>query len=246
MRINHYISSAGVCSRRKADELIVTGLVKLNGVIHRNVGTEIKTSDNVEVFINGIWSIISIPTNTITYAVNKPVNYTSSSKDKFADKLIVDLVPKIPRVFSVGRLDDVSEGLILLTNDGNMVNQLTHPSKHVRKTYIATVSIPLKYNHRLLSANLSKLESGVMIDKKLTAPSKISLLSTPSKIINTFEVKIVLSEGRNRQIRKMFQKIGLNVAKLTRVAIGKLELKSLKLKPGQYKVLSEKEIALAR
>lgn len=245
MRINHFISRAGVCSRRKADELVVAGKIRINGDVIRDVGIDVAINSMVEISKNGVWSKIMLPSKTVTYALNKPVGFTSTSADKHARHLITELVPKFPRVYSVGRLDEDSEGLILLTNDGELTNRLTHPSNHVAKTYIALVSIPPKYEIRQLSANLSKLESGVLIDGHLTGPAKLKLISNHASA-NNIEVKIVLSEGRNRQIRKMFQKIGLNVVKLTRIAIGKLELKALKINPGQYKVLSEKEYALLK
>jgi 23S rRNA pseudouridine2605 synthase len=246
MRINHFIASAGICSRRKADEMVKAGMIKVNNLIIREVGLEISLTDVVEVNKSGIWSIISTPATTITYAVNKPAGYTSTAEDRFAKNLVIDLVPKNPRVFTIGRLDKDSEGLILLTNDGDLTNRLTHPSNHVQKTYIAIIGVPPKYDTSQISANLSKLESGVFIDNRKTAQSYIRLTHPMNKLTNTFEVKITLSEGRNRQIRKMFQKIGLNVLKLTRIAIGGLELKSLKIATGKYKILNSKELSLLK
>jgi 23S rRNA pseudouridine2605 synthase len=246
MRINHFIASAGICSRRKADEMVKAGMIKVNHIIIREVGLEISLTDIVEVNKSGTWSIISTPTTTVTYAVNKPAGYTSTAEDRFAKNLVIDLAPKNPRVFTIGRLDKDSEGLILLTNDGELTNRLTHPSNHVSKTYIATIGIPPKYDINQIATNLSKLESGVFIDDRKTAPSKINILHPVNKQSHTFEVKIVLSEGRNRQIRKMFQKIGLNVLKLNRIAIGKLELNSLKIASGKYKVLNSKELSLLK
>lgn len=244
MRINHYVSSAGICSRRKADELILSNNIKVNGEIANKLGIGVTDSDNVEVYKNGSWIKVALPNHTITYAVFKPLGYTSTASDKFAKRIVIDLVPEIPRVFSVGRLDEDSQGLILLTNDGELSNRLSHPSHHVQKTYIAKISIPPKYDLSQIPANLSKLESGIYIDERKTSPSKITMLHKLNNTSNNFEVKIVISEGRNRQIRKMFQKIGLNVVELTRIAIGRLELSALKLQPGKYRILTEKEIAL--
>lgn len=242
MRINHFISSAGICSRRKADELILSKMIKVNREIVSELGIGVSEGDNVEVYKNGSWIKVALPEHTITYAVFKPSGYTSTASDKFAKRIVTDLVPESPRVFSIGRLDEDSQGLILLTNDGELSNRLSHPSHHVQKTYIAKISIPPKYDLSQIPANLSKLESGIFIDERKTSPAKITMLHKLVGESNFFEVKIVISEGRNRQIRKMFQKIGFNVVELTRIAIGRLELSALKLQSGKYKILTAKDL----
>lgn len=189
----------------------------------------------------GSWHLAEIPKSTVVYAIYKPIGYTSTVHDPHASKIVMDLVPNHPHVVPIGRLDQDSEGLMLLSNNGKLINQLTHPSHHIPKTYLVRCSVSDHYNQKKIQPNLKKIESGVVIDGERTEACKInrrSIIVAASSI--SFE--ITLFEGRNRQIRKMMQKIGLHVIQLTRIAIGSLRLEALQLKTGNALVLNQNQI----
>lgn len=227
MRLNRYIAHAGLCSRRAADKLIQDGKVKVNGNIVKDYSTQILETDIV--LIEG--KRISLESSKVVYALYKPVGYVSTVFDKHAPFTVLDLIQSPYRIYPVGRLDKDSEGLILLTNDGDLANQLTHPKHQIEKTYEVWVEPPLS------SEQLNQFRSGVLIDGSKTAPAEIDLL----KQKGTYALyKIIIREGRNRQIRKMISKLGSKVTRLKRVAMGPIQLGDLKV--GTYRQLTKQEL----
>ena len=228
MRINKYIASAGICSRRKADELISNGNVKVNGAVLREPGYDVKEGDHVEV--NGT-PVIGAE-KPVYYLLNKPAGYVTTAKDEQDRATVLDLVADIPeRVFPVGRLDYDSEGLLLLTNDGDMMNRVLHPSREVSKKYLTKVS------NQVSEENIQLLRHGVLIDGRMTSPASVRLIRR-----ETFDTVLLISihEGRNRQIRKMINAIGHQVVSLRRVEFGPVSLGDLPV--GKWRNLTEQEI----
>ena len=190
MRLNKYIASAGVCSRRKADELIANGNVKVNGTVCREMGTQVEEGDMVSV--NG--KIIEADAAKVYVVVNKPLGYITSMDDDKNRPTVADLVSDIPeRLFPVGRLDYNTTGLLIMTNDGDLAYALTHPKHEVSKTYIATVAGVVS------NVRLAKLRKGVDIGGFVTSPAQVRVLKqNPRSAV----VEISIHEGKNRQVRK--------------------------------------------
>ncbi len=228
MRLNKYIASAGVCSRRKADELIANGNVKINGVVIREMGAQVEEGDAVSV--NG--TEIKADAAKVYVAVNKPMGYITSMDDDKDRQTVADLVADIPeRLFPVGRLDYNTTGLLIMTNDGALTYALTHPKHEVSKTYVATVAGVLS------NARLARLRKGVDIGGFVTSPAQVRVLrQNPRSAV----VEISIHEGKNRQVRKMFAAVGNKVQSLERVAIGDIRLG--RLLPGHYRKLTKAEI----
>lgn len=230
MRINKYLAQCGVASRRKAEEYIKEGLVKVNDVVVTDLATNIE--DNDEVKLNNL--IISVQQEKVYYMLNKPKGYVCSANDEHGRKTVMDLMGDISkRIFPVGRLDYDSEGMLILTNDGDLAFQLTHPSRVVNKTYIVKIEGPI------LESELAVLRAGVVIDGERLAECKARLMSFEKGLS---KIEMIIHEGKNRQIRKSFEAIGKNVVFLKRVAVGKLHLGGLTR--GTYRALSEKEVSL--
>lgn len=234
IRLNKYLSDSGCCSRRKADEHILAGDVELNGRIVRELGIKIDP-DKDSVKFNG--QLVEGEQKLVYYALNKPKSVVSTASDEHGRKTVVDLVPEKPRVYPIGRLDENSEGLILLTNDGDFAQKLSHPSFEHEKEY----ELKVKKQGSKIQADgdiefiRKSFLNGLRIDDKLMKATKadIKLLNSKHYLLN-----IVLVTGHNRQLRRMCAKIGLEVLTLARVRIGKLALHSLKIEPGQYREIS--------
>ena len=228
MRLNKYIASAGVCSRRKADELIANGNVKVNGVVVREMGTNVEEGDKVTV--NG--TPIEADEAKVYVAVNKPMGFVTSMSDDKDRRTVAQLVADIPeRLFPVGRLDYNTTGLLIMTNDGDLTYTLTHPKHEVGKTYVATVAGVLS------DARLARLRKGVDIGGFVTSPAKVKVLKqNPRSAV----VEITIHEGKNRQVRKMFAAVGNKVQSLERTAIGDIRLG--RLLPGHYRKLTKAEV----
>ena len=213
MRINRYIASCSVASRRKCDELIIAGRVRINDK-KAELGTLVNDGDIVTV--DG--KIVSMPHGFIYIILNKPRSFMTTCYDPQKRKTILDLIPKKElggvRIFPVGRLDYDTEGLLILTNDGEFTRKLSHPTTKIEKTYIAEIDKPITRNH------IGQLETGIIIEGELTHPAKAKAI-TPT----TIELKI--TQGRNRQVRKMFDALGYKILSLKRTAIGRLQLGNL-------------------
>ncbi len=228
MRINKYIASSGFASRRKADELIEAGQVKVNGAALKEPGYDVQDGDIVEVSGH----LIQASEELVYYMLNKPRGYITSTKDEQDRPTVMDLMTDVTaRVFPVGRLDYDSAGLLIMTNDGALSQHIAHPRNKVWKTYEAEVQGDL---------NLAKMEvfkRGIVIEGRKTAPAEGKILKQKGDM-SLVEVKIC--EGRNRQVRKMFAALGCKVTYLQRKQIGELRLGHLH--EGDYRKLTREEI----
>ena len=217
IRLQKWLSQSGVASRRKAEELILSGLVAVNGKTVTNLGTRADTTKDT-VTVSG--KAVEIATQKIYLALHKPEGVITSVSDPHGRPTVMDLIPAElrPGLFPVGRLDYDTSGLIVLTNDGEYAQRMTHPKHETKKTYIATIKgLPGK-------ESLEAFCRGLMIEGKRTAPATIEIIKRePDKT----QVRIKLHEGRNRQVRKMCEAIGHPVLSLKRVEIGQLKLGAL-------------------
>ena len=227
MRINKYLASCGLGSRRKVEELILKGFVSLNGQIVKDLAIDIGETDKV-CYKNNPVTLIE---EKVYIMLNKPKCYITSLKDEKDRKIVTGLLKGCKhKVFPVGRLDYNTQGLLLLTNDGDWANEIIHPSKHIAKTY------EVKVKYLLTNKQLNSIRNGIVIDDKRTLPAKIELI-TKEEMYYVYHITIF--EGRNREIRKMFESLNLKIYALKRLSIGSLELGGLE--EGKYKYLSEKE-----
>lgn len=230
-RLQKVIANLGYTSRRHAEELIKIGKVKVNGNVVTELGTKVKTSDTIEVEN----TILDNNKNYEYYLLNKPRGVISSSSDEHGRKTVVDIIDSKERIYPVGRLDYDTTGALLLTNDGTLANKLMHPSSMVEKKYIAKVS------GLVTGIEIKKLRDGVIIDGKKTSKSKVNLKKYDKKNDKS-TVELIIHEGRNHQIKKMFESIKHDVLKLKREKYANLDLTNLKA--GEYRKLTNKEIAI--
>lgn len=245
IRLNKFLADSGLCSRRAADLRIAQANIRVNGTVIYKLGTKVSPeTDRVEYFdtVKKQWILLRVQDKKVTYALNKPVGYVSTSYDKKAPKTVVSLVPHHPRVYPVGRLDKDSEGLLIMTNDGELAYKLTHPKTHVAKSYEVYCRTAKNISKTDVEKKLVLIKKGIMLDGKLTLPVDINNISyLPNQL---FKINITLFEGRRRQLRRVFGRMNLDVVRLIRVAIGKLVLEELHLDPGKYKVLIPEELLL--
>lgn len=233
IRLQKLISQSGICSRRKAEELISQGRVKVNGRPAK-LGDGATVKDIVTV--DGERIAVSAKQDKYYIMLNKPRGYVTTMSDELDRRCVTELLEGVPaRVYPVGRLDRNSEGLLLFTNDGKFANDIMHPSRHISKTYRVTVRPSVN------DEQLAELAEGVVIDGKKTLPASVSVLSQEQGRV---VIQISIREGRNRQIRKMCEAVGLEVARLKRTAIGPLRLGMLK--PGTYRELTSEELRAIR
>ncbi|SKA83115.1 23S rRNA pseudouridine2605 synthase [Caloramator quimbayensis] len=226
-RLQKYMARCGVASRRKCEEIILQGRVTVNGITVNDI-TIIDDEKDV-VKIDG--KTIKPETEKIYIMLNKPVGVITSAKDEKNRKTVLDIVKVKERIYPVGRLDYDTSGLLILTNDGEAAYKMTHPSKEIDKVYIARVKgIPTK-------DEIKNFEAGLKIDDYITSPSKLKIIKSMEK---ESVLQIIIHEGRNRQVRKMCEKIGHPVIKLKRIRIGKLNLGDLR--EGEWRNLTESEI----
>ena len=226
IRLNKYLADCGVASRRECDRLIADGAVKINGKV-AVLGATVKEGDHVLVNDKRVGD----KQKDCYILLHKPKGYVTTVKDDLGRKTVMDLVHVNVRVYPVGRLDYDTEGLLILTNDGELANRLTHPRNEVNKTYIARISGSLAESERLT------LERGVVIDGVKTAPARVKILQ---RDVHHTRCEVTIHEGRNRQVKKMFEAVGKEVEFLKRVAIGDLRLGGLKR--GDYRFLTENEV----
>ena len=226
-RLNKYIASSGICSRRKADELIASGVVSVNGKKVTEMGFSVGEKD--KVFVD---KTMIRPTKLEYYRFFKPAGFITSADDENGRKIIYDLLPpEMHGLKPVGRLDKDSSGLIILTNDGDLINELTHPSVKVPKIYIVSVEAQLHLHQ------LEKLAQGIEIEPGKIAYADTTIMESTNK--RTI-MQITLYQGLNRQIRKMFEAIGFEVSSLKRVQHALITLEGLK--KGQYKPIKPQQI----
>lgn len=229
-RLQKVMSQAGVASRREAEKLILAGRVSVNGKIIMELGTKVDIKKD-KVLVDGKPIALEEP---IYILLNKPKGVVTTAKDERGRKTVVDLLTEVDqRVYPVGRLDYNTEGVLLLTNDGELTNQLIHPKYKIYKTYIAKVfGIPTE-------EKLDLLRVGIRLEDGITAPARIRLLNGDA-LTNTAEIEVIIHEGKNRQIRRMCEAIKHPVKSLKRVEFANLDLKGLRR--GQYRTLSQQEI----
>lgn len=232
-RLQKVIAQAGIASRRKSELLITEGKVKVNGEIVKELGTKVSKNDRIEV--NGVQIEGEEP---VYYVLYKPTGVLSSVSDDRDRKVVSDFFPLVKeRIYPVGRLDYDTSGVILMTNDGDFANILMHPKYNVDKVYVAKIKgIPLRENIR-------QLERGVMLEDGKTAPAKVKVISVDKKK-GTAIVSITIHEGRNRQVRRMFEAIGHPVLKLKRERFGYIGVEGLN--PGEYRVMTPHEVKQLR
>lgn len=226
-RLQKIIARAGICSRREAENLILNGKVSVDGKIITELGA--KADINQKIRVDG--KLLHFDTEKIYILLNKPRGYVSTAHDERGRKTILELLGENfheKRVYPVGRLDLNSEGLILLTNDGDLTNSLIHPRFEIEKTYRAKIS------GILTEEKLDLLRAGIELDNGLTAPAEIFLLDKDL-------VEITIHEGRNRQIRRMFAAIGCDVKRLKRIKFANLTIDGLKV--GNFRVLTADEVS---
>lgn len=227
LRLNVYLAHQGIMSRRKAMEAVLAGRVSVNGRVVQEPSTPVKPGDKVEV--NGK----TVDQKTYQYVMlNKPEGIVTTREDRFAEKTVLDLLPPHLRHLNpVGRLDKNTEGLLILTNDGDLANRLSHPRYDVDKTYMVRIQKKLKPEER------KQIESGFVLDKEKTAPAKVSDVRD---LAHGCEFLLTIHEGRKRQIRLMLAKLGHYVTFLKRISQGPLVLGNLP--SGKFRVLTESEI----
>lgn len=228
IRLQKYLSECGVASRRKSEELIADGKVKVNGKSAR-IGDKVDPKrDKVTVSGKKVKNV----NKSVYIMLNKPRGYITTMKDEKNRKCVSELVEDIGvRVYPVGRLDRESEGLLIMTNDGDFANALTHPSKHVAKTYRVTIRPGIN------KEQIAQFCRGIEIDGKITQPAELKVIEEQE---NRTVAEVTIYEGRNRQIRKMFEELNIEVARLKRIKVGSLKLGMLK--QGAYRELTPAEV----
>lgn len=230
-RLQKVIALSGYCSRRKAEELIEKKQVKVNGKLITEMGVKVSSTDFIEVEGNPI----NEKEEKVYYILNKPRGVVTTTNDEKKRKTVVDLIKTNKRIYPVGRLDYDTTGLIILTNDGELTNYLIHPKNNIEKVYVA------KIKGIINKEDLKRMCNGVIIDGKKTSKAKAKILKIDKKT-NTSVVELIIHEGRNHQVKKMFEAIGFNVLKLKRESISFLTLDGLK--SGEYRPLSVKEVKM--
>ena len=230
-RLQKVMAACGVASRRKCEEYISSGRVKVNGAVVTELGTKVGKKDYIEVDNKPLQR-----QNLVYYVLNKPTGYLTAVSDPLGRRIVMDLIDnetKKTRIFPVGRLDYDTSGVLLLTNDGELSYRLTKSAKEVEKTY------QVRVNGRIDQDAVVRLMKGVMIDGVMTKRSKVEVLDI-DKVHNSSLILLTITEGRNRQVRKMCEAIGYEVKKLKRVAFGGITLEGLSV--GEYRMLKPHEV----
>ena len=228
MRINKFLSNSGVASRRKCDEIIKEGKVFVNGKQVTELGRQVNPKKD-KVMIEG--KRITLPSSFVYIKLNKPKGYACTASDEKGRKTIYELIDTDERLFSIGRLDYDTEGLLLLTNDGEFANKVAHPRYHMEKEYRVTAEGEIK------ESELAVMRKGVVVDGERMPSARVEKLSFENGFT---KLSVVIDEGQNRQIRRMFEAIGHQIKLLKRVRIGTVKLGGLNR--GEYKDLTEDEL----
>ena len=228
MRLQKYLASCGIASRRKCETFILEGKVKVNGHTVQELGVQVEPTD--EVWFDN--QRVKMEEETVYYMLNKPVGYVTTVKDERGRATVMDLLQDVSfRIFPIGRLDYQTSGLLLLTNDGSLTYGLTHPKHDVNKTY------EVKVKGQLSKQAEERLRAGVLIDGRKTCPAEVSKLKRGER---TTRFNLTIHEGRNRQVRKMCEAVGYPVLALHRASIGRLKLGNLE--EGKYRKLTDDEV----
>ena len=229
-RLQKVIAESELTSRRKAEELILQKKVKVNGNIVTELGTKVSQNDRIEVN-----NKILEKENKEYFLLNKPRGVITSTKDDKSRKTVIDLINTTARIYPVGRLDYDTTGALLLTNDGDFANILMHPTNEIDKVYLAKLEGIIK------GEQINKLKSGVLLDDILVKATRVKLKKV-IKESNSCLVEITIHEGKNHQVKRMFESVGFHVEKLTRKRIGIFDCKNLK--SGEYRKLTPKEVQI--
>jgi 23S rRNA pseudouridine2605 synthase len=230
IRLNKYLANLGICSRRNVESFLKEHTVTVNGQKVTEPGIRINTKNDT-ILLNG--NKIKKP-NFVYYLLNKPKGVVSTTSDEYGRKNVISLIPTNERIYPIGRLDKDTSGLLLLTNDGNLTNHLIHPRYHVDKIYRLTI------RGQANDAQLKALRNGVLLEDGITSPAKVSVL----KIGTTSEIEMTIHEGKNRQIRRMCETVGIYLLELQRIKFGPISLG--KIKEGEHRLLTENEIGLLK
>jgi len=229
MRLQKFLATCGVASRRKSEELINSGRVTVNGNIITEMGFKVNP-DSDKVFVDD--KSVALEERKVYIMLNKPTGYVTTVSEQFNRNKVTDLVDVPYRIFPVGRLDYNTSGMLILTNDGELTYRLTHPKFKVEKVYVAKIKgVPTK-------EELNAFESGLKIEDYITAPAKINILK---ELNGNSVVEVTIREGKNRQVRKMCDAIGHDVLELKRIKMGRINLG--KLEVGNWRYFTEREIA---
>ena len=228
-RLQKVIAASGVTSRRKAEELITAGKVKVNGEVVTELGTKVTDKDRIEVD-----NVLISKEVKEYYLLNKPRGVVTTTSDDKGRKTVVDLIPTNARIYPVGRLDYDTTGVLLLTNDGDFANILMHPASEVEKVYMAKLKGIIKGEH------INALKDGIKLDDQIVKPSRVKLKKVDTKT-NTCMVQITIHEGKNHQVKRMFEAVGFEVLKLKREREAFFDLKDLQ--SGEFRKLTPKEVA---
>ena len=229
-RLQKFLANSGIAARRKCEEYILEGRVKVNGKTVKELGTKID-SEKDEIEFDG--KIIKFSEKKVYILLNKPIDYVTTAKDQFNRNTVLDLVKVPEKVLPVGRLDMYTSGALILTNDGDFIYKVTHPKFEIEKTYTVTVKGIVN------DEDVKKLEDGVKIDNYISGKAKVKILKT-DKEKNYSRVQITIHEGKNREVRKMCEAIGKKVLALHRSKIGNLDVKNLMI--GKWRYLSKTEV----
>lgn len=230
-RLQKFIANQGICSRRKAEEYITSGRIKVNGNIIMELGTKIDPNKDI-VEVDGK-KISNIAGKKVYILLNKPIGYVTTTRDQFNRNTVLDLVNIKEKVLPVGRLDMYTSGAIILSNDGDFIYKITHPKYEVEKTYNVTLK------GQVTDEEIEQLKNGVQIENYVTGKAKVKILRI-DKEKDLSRVEIIIHEGKNREVRKMCEAIGRKVLALHRTKIGNISVKDLRL--GTWRYLKPNEI----
>ena len=229
-RLQKVIANSGIASRRKAEELIKDGKVKVNGNVITELGTKVTDKDKIEVNNKPI-----IKEEKVYFLLNKPRGVITSTKDEHGRKTVIDLIDTDKRIYPVGRLDYDTTGAILLTNDGEFANILMHPSNKIDKVYLA------KIDGIITGEAINTLKDGIILDGVKVVPSRVKLKKVNPEN-NTSMVEVTIHEGKNHEVKRLFESVGFRVDKLTRKSVGIFDI--LELPSGKYRPLTHKEVQI--
>lgn len=229
LKLGKFLSESGVASRRRSKQMVLSGRVKVNGKIAESAGMIVDPEKDI-IEVDG--RRVELKTQKVYIMLHKPPGYLSTTVSDRGEPTIMDLIPiKHTRLYPVGRLDKDTEGLLIITNDGDLTYKLTHPKHNVDKVYLVWVI------GRPSEESLDRLRSGIMLDDGMTAPAKVEVLKTLNGVTC---IKMTIHEGRKRQIKRMFSAIGHSVLRLKRIKLGPLEIGDLP--SGKFRYLSEQEV----
>ena len=230
IRLQKYLANQGICSRRKAEEHILNGEIKVNGKVVTELGKKINPIKDKVYFKN---QIVKEKEKNIYILLNKPIDYVTTVKDQFNRKTVLDLINIPEKILPVGRLDMYTSGALILTNDGEFIYKVTHPKYEIEKTYNVTLK------GIITNEELEKLRKGVKIEEYISGKAKVRLLKI-DKEKNISRIEVIIHEGKNREVRKMCAAIGRKVLALHRAKIKNIDVKDLKL--GEWRYLTAKEV----